>query len=184
MMKTLLSTLLAVLLLCSLSFSQVPKLGVGGYGGMNIPIVQDDQGNGTAFGILARVSVLPFLIAEPNVMFGKWGDPGKIEGVDLGLEGSKIKSYGIDALLGAYPGRLGIKPYFVAGVASYKIENDDTHYEETKLGWSAGLGIGFGVAPSFDLDLRGKLLVAPQEEGSKKALTITGGLVYYLGIGL
>ncbi len=159
--------------------AQTPKIGIGAFGGMNMPILQDDQGNGTVFGIKAKVKIIPIILLEPNITFGKWGEPDPVDGVDL-PSGSKISSFGIDAILGGSPGAAGIKPFFLAGAGIYTVKNDDTGYDESKLGYSAGLGIGIGVGPKMDIDISGKAIFAPQEGGAKKAVFITGGLTYYL----
>ncbi len=160
------------------------KIGAGAYGGVNIPVVQQDQSMGTAFGLRARVSFLPILVAEPNVMFGKWGKPGEVEGVDLGIDGSKVTSYGIDVAIGAGPGKVGFKPFGFVGAGIYSIKNDDTGYDESKLGFDVGLGFMIGMVPYLDIDVRGTAIIAPQEAGSKKAIVVTGGLTYYFGIGM
>lgn len=170
-----------LMLMASVSFAQMPKFGVGGFGGINIPVVQDDQKSGTVFGLKGRYALMQMIIVEPHVSFGKWGDPDPIDGIDLGISGSKINSYGIDVTLGGMPGKKGLKPYGLIGVASYSVKNDDTDYDESKLGLAAGFGFAVGVSPLIDIDLRGKAIIAPQEEGSKKAIWILGGLNYYFG---
>jgi len=160
-----------------------PKLGVGAWAGMSIPVIQDDQESGMVFGFMGRFKVLPFLVLEPGMSFTKWGAPDAIEGITWDINGSKLTSIGINATLGGAPGVPGVKPFFVAGVASYKVKNDDTKYDESNLGWNAGLGIGYGISPAFDLDIRGLVVVAPQDNGSKKALSITGGLNFNFGAG-
>lgn len=173
---------LVLLLAAPLALAQEgPKLGVGAWAGMSIPIVQDDQESGMVFGFMGRYKLLPFLVVEPGISFTKWGAPDAIEGIDFGIDGSKLTSIGVNATLGGAPGVPGVKPFFVAGVASYKVKNDDTGYDNSKLGWNAGLGLGFGLSPAFDLDFRGLMIVAPQEGGSKKALSVTGGLNFNFG---
>ena len=172
--------ILGLMLLCvSLANAQAPKIGIGAFGGMNMPILQDDQGNGTVFGIKAKVKIIPVILFEPNMTFGKWGEADPIEGVTLG-SGSKINSFGIDAILGGSPGMAGVKPFFLVGAGIYSVKNDDTGYDNSKFGYSAGLGIGIGVGPKMDIDICGKAIFAPQDGGAKKAIFITGGFTYYL----
>lgn len=168
------------MLLCCLTIQAgESRLGIGAFGGLNMPIAQDDQSSGMTYGIAGRFRVLPFLTAEPNLTFTKWGRPDPISGVEM-PDGSDFNSIGLDVLLGGAPGIASIQPYFVVGVASYKVENEETLYDESGLGYSGGLGVGVGLMRSLELDVRGKLHVAPQEEGSKKALTLTAGLLYKL----
>ena len=182
-MKQLTVVLGLVLLLAvpQVTAQEGPKLGVGAWAGMSIPVIQDDQESGMVFGFMGRFKVLPFLVVEPGVSFTKWGAPDDIEGIDFGKDGSKLTSIGVNATLGGAPGVPGVKPFFVAGVASYKVKNDVNGYEQSNLGWNAGLGLGFGLSPSFDLDFRGLVVVAPQDNGSKKALSVTGGLNFNFG---
>lgn len=172
-----------ILILAPAADAQGIKLGVGGFGGLNIPIAQDDQGNGSVFGVMARVSFMSLFVAEPNVTFGSWGEPDPVNGFDLGIDGSSINSYGVDVTIGGLPGVRGLKPYGFVGAAIYSIDNDDTGYDESKLGYSLGLGLNFGIIPTFDIDVRGRMVIAPQDDGSKKAVYVTGGLIYYFNIG-
>ncbi len=173
-----------ILLLASVCQAQGISLGLGAFAGINIPVVQDDQGGGSVFGFKARINTPVFFVLEPNFTYSKWGEPDAVDGVDLGVDGSKITSFGIDATLGGVGGGKGLKPFAVVGAAIYKITNDDTDYDESKLGVSAGVGVLLGIMPNFDIDVRGKMFVAPQEEGSKKGIMATAGVNYYFGVGM
>jgi opacity protein-like surface antigen len=158
------------------------KLGVGVFGGLNIPILQADQKSGTEFGIRGRVGLTSFLVAEPNVSFVKWGKPDPVEGVDLGISGSKVTSFGLDVTLGGVPGLPGFKPFGVVGIGSYKFKNDDNpQVDQTKVGYSAGFGLAVRVVPKIDVDVRGKAVVVPWiNGGSKKSVSLTAGVGYSL----
>lgn len=178
---------LALALAASVEAQPTPKpvkLGIGVFGGTNIPIVQEDQASGSIFGARVRFK-LGFITLEPNATFSKLGDPGTVtvgdESLDLGIEGSKVNSFGVDATLGGAPGLPGFKPFFVVGIGSYKIENETTKYDESSVGFNGGLGFGIGLAPKFDLDIRGVAVIVPQGDGgSKKTAAITGGLTFNL----
>lgn len=158
------------------------KLGVGGFAGLSIPVVQDDQESGTEFGLRVRYGLGTMFVLEPYVSFVKWGGPDEIEGITWGIDGSKVTSFGVEATLGNSPGKIGLLPFLFAGAGSYKVKNDDTGYDQSKIGFSGGLGLGFGLSPQLALDFRGKLMVAPQKEGgSKKALGVTAGLNFNFG---
>ncbi len=157
------------------------SFGVGVAGGIDRPIAQDDQGSGTVFGFRGRLKAIPAIALEPNIFFTKYGQP-TYEDFDLGLDGSKITSYGVDATLGAGFGALGVKPYGVFGAGFYNIKRDQTLQDITRLGWSTGFGIELGVNPALGLDIRGKLVVIPTEGGgSKKSASVVGGVNYYFG---
>jgi len=170
---------LCILLTAPLALAQTPRLGAGVFGGISIPIVQKDQASGTEFGIRLRAKVLSFLTAEPNLTFTKWGKPDPIEGITLGIDGSKVTAIGLDATIGGLPGASGFKPFFVLGAASYKVKNDATQFDQSKLGYSGGFGFAIGFVPTIDIDVRSKLVIIPGEGGgSKKAVSVLGGLIY------
>lgn len=160
------------------SESAMPSMGVGVFGGVNIPIVQDDQDNGAVFGLRGRFKLLPILVLEPNITFSKYGTPADIEGVDFGIEGSKLTGYGLDITLGGVPGE-PFKSFVVLGIGSYTLKNDDTDFDETTVGYRGGFGVGVAIVRELDIDIRALGLVIPQEVGgSKKSALITGGLTY------
>jgi opacity protein-like surface antigen len=159
-----------------------PKFGAGVFAGLSIPLLQDDQSQGFEYGFKGRFGVASLIVLEPYVSFVKWGEPDPVDDVVLGIDGSKVTSFGLEASLGNSPGQMGLVPYFVAGIGSYKVKNEDTGYESSKFGFSAGLGLGVGLSPKFSLDVRGKAIVAPQEEGgSKKAIGATAGINFSFG---
>jgi opacity protein-like surface antigen len=182
----------AVLLVTgSMALAQSPaKFGVGVFGGISVPVLQEDQGNGTEFGLKGRWGLGSLFTIEPFFTSTKWGEPDPVaipDGgtFDLGISGSKVTSFGVEAVLGNGVGKMGIAPYFVAGFGSYKVKNDDTGFDHSSLGWSAGLGLGIGLTPQLGLDVRGKLVVIPQDpDGSKKSVGIVGGLNYTFGVGM
>lgn len=173
-------------LLPVLAYTQGVSFGVGVSGGFNMPIVQDDQGSGSTFGFKGIIKALPFVTLEPNVAFSKYGDPElDLEGITSDLEGSKMTSYGVDAVLGQPFGIPGFSPYALVGFGFYKSERDqvgDFEDEDTHFGWTTGLGVSYGFGHNMAFDIRGKFNLIPVDGGSsKKSIFIVGGLNYYFG---
>ena len=173
-----------MVLVAGMAAAQAPKIGVGASGGINVPILQDDQKAGSIFEIRGRLQALPFLAVEPKLSFSSYGSPDTFEDVVWDVDGSKLVAYGVDGILGG-GGGVGIRPFFIGGIGMYSISNDQTEAfleSQTKFGWSAGLGLGIGLAPQMELDVRSKLHVIMFEgSSSKKSLAIVGGLNYYFG---
>lgn len=171
--------MVCVLMLWGASPVVASGYGVGGFGGLNIPIVQDDQSSGTVFGVKGRMELARNVIVEPNLGFGKFGDAEFTFGT---REGSKINAYGVDVLLGSgFGGASGVNIFGILGAGVYSITRD---YDDdaTKFGWSTGLGLEFMMVPTLGLDVRGKVHVTSSEGGgTKKSATVTGGLNYYFG---
>ncbi len=167
------------------SIAQTVTFGVGVNAGLAYPIVQDDQGNGTIIGLKVIYSLGSLLTVEPNISFLKYGNPTSnvsgINGIYDGFEGSKITSYGVDAILGG-GGGTGLHPYLLAGAGYYNSKRDMTLQDETRLGFSGGLGFELGMGSAFSLDARVKLNVITSEGGgSKKSASASAGINYYFG---
>ncbi len=169
--------LLLFCLTASLSWSEQIRLGAGVTGGLELPIAQFDQSKGSTFEVKARVGIFPGVIFEPNLTFSKYGDPPTHEEFVPDIDGNKITSYGLDAVLGGSWGSYGVHPYFVFGAGFYNTTQDQIGLDNTDFGWSAGVGIELGVSPQLSLDVRGKAVVIPTDGGgSKKSGMITGGI--------
>jgi opacity protein-like surface antigen len=184
-MKRTVCMMLALAALATPVMSQGIKLGVGVNGGLDIPVLQDDQKQGTIFGFRGRVNLIPLITVEPNLMFTSYGDPDlddpDYEGITADLDGSKITSYGVDGTIGTGFGMPGFQPFGIAGIGMYKVKNDQTGEDDSNFGWSAGLGFGLGITPQIGADIRGKAVVIPIEGASKKSIVATVGLYYYFG---
>jgi hypothetical protein len=180
MRKVLLAFLLVLAAAMPLSAGPI---GIGGFGGANIPVVQEDQSAGTAFGLHGKIKLIPALVIEGNLTFSKYGETSiEIGSINNTIEGSKVNSYGIDLLLGGGLGGVpGFKPYGVFGAGFYKTSRDFDE-DATKIGWSAGFGFEINPVSKLGLDFRGKVIVISSDGGgSKKSALVTGGLYYYLG---
>jgi opacity protein-like surface antigen len=183
--KYVLLAMLGMVLLISAAEAGDLKLGVGATGGINVPIVQDDQKAGSIFEFRGRLQAVSMVVVEPKLFFSSYGSPETFEDIVWDVDGSKIVAYGIDALVGGGMGSQGFKPFIVAGVGLYSISNDDTKSfmaSQTKFGWSAGLGFGIGVTPAIDIDVRSKVhIITFEGSSSKKSVSVGGGLNYYFG---
>ncbi len=172
------------LLLCLLLISMaLPagaiKLGVGLSGGVNMPVLQEDQGSGTVFGLKGKLNILPGVSVEPNINFAAFGESKQEEFGNR--PGSKITSFGVDAILGSGLPGVGVKMYGILGGGIYKTtrEFDDS---ATKIGWATGLGLEVGITKKIGIDVRGKLNVISSEGGAtRKSAALTGGVNYYIG---
>jgi hypothetical protein len=182
MMRTTVIICILALLMSSVAMAQAPKIGLGVYGGLNYPVGQDDQAGGTIFGVRAKIKALPIITLEPQISFTSFGEP-EMDEITLGLDGSKVNAYGIDATIGAPFGGKGFAMFGVVGAGFYKYKRDQTSQDDTNLGWSAGLGFSIGLMPMASVDARGQAYVVPYDEGgSKKSVSVTVGLNYFFGM--
>ena len=119
---------------------------------------------------------------EPRLSFISWGE-AENDDFAMDLDGSKVTSYGVDAVIGAPFGGRGFAMFGVVGAGFYNIKRDQTYEDFTELGWCAGLGFAIGLAPSFGAEVRGVANVIPFEAGgSAKSGSVTVGLNYFFGM--
>lgn len=174
-MKRLLSVFFLMISMPPLSASAA-QTGVGIIGGVDLPIAQEDQGNGSVFGFKGKVSLIPGVVLEPNVNFTRLE-----AGYSFGARpGSKITSLGIDALLGAGMGSQGLRMYGILGAGYYSITRG--HDEDAgEFGWTTGLGCELGLISNTGFEIRGELdVISSEDGGTRKSAAIVGGLNYYL----
>lgn len=175
MKKALLSALAAIALLAS--GARAASIGVGVFGGTSVPVLQDDQDNGTLFGVRVPVKLVPLVTVEPffssSAMGDKTLDIGP--GVSVTREGSDVTSFGLDAML-TMGGPVRFYPFVGVGSAKFKRTGQD----ESFTSYHMGLGLGMSPVPKLSVDLRGELQAAVDGDVSRKMLNITLGASYSL----
>jgi opacity protein-like surface antigen len=183
---------LLLMLLLSLSSAHAYRVGVGGFGGLNIPLAQDDAKSGTAYGAKVRITLIPMIAVEPNFTYMANGDAeSEIESYDYGTqerEAGEFTSFGIDLIFGSVNGFTGLNVYGIGGISSSKFAREaDAIPDLTSMSYWFGLGLEYSVTDQISLDFRGKVLVFPYDDGndtgSRKNALVTVGLNYYFGEG-
>ena len=152
------------------------SVGGGAFGGVSIPILQDDSKQGTLYGLRLPVSVLPLLKVEPYWATTSLGDVEETFGtLTYTRDGGKVTAYGVNALL-SMGGPLRFYPF--VGIASHKLKREATE-DLSKIGYNFGLGLGFSAIPKFDVDVRGELNMITLGETSRKFANVTAGVSYH-----
>jgi hypothetical protein len=152
------------------------KIGGGAFGGLSLPVLQDDSKQGTIFGLRLPVSVLPLLTVEPFWVTTSLGDAEEtFGGLPYTRDGGKVTAYGVNALL-MMGGPVRFYPF--VGVASHKLTRKAAE-DLTKVGYDFGLGLGLSVIPKLDVDLRGELDMITLGETSRKFANVTAGVSYH-----
>lgn len=178
-MKTVAISILLVCLLMLSAQAGTIGLGAGMNGGLEFPIVQKDQKQGSVFGFKALIKLSPVVILEPCLSLINYGNP-EFEEFTSDLEGSKVTAYSLNAILGKSFGDVGINPYGLFGIGYYNTSNDQTGAESKNTGWSAGFGVEIGVSTRVGLDFRGRVAVISTDGGgTKKSGAMTAGINFY-----
>ena len=168
----------ALMLLLAAGAAHATGVGVGVYGGVSYPIIQDDVKSGTLIGFRAPISLVPMITVEPFYASSSLGDAEEtLGGIEYTRDGFDSKAYGVSVMLGN-PAGMGFKFYPFAGIGKYKLERTGTDIDE--MGYNFGLGIGIGATPKISLQIRGELEMVKTDETSRKFGNATVGLTYGL----
>lgn len=152
-------------------------IGIGAFGGVGVPILQDDNGRATEFGVRAPVSLIPLITVEPYFLSSNGTDKDQDlgGGVTITRSGIDVTGFGANAML-TMGGPVSFYPF--VGIGSHKLKRDGV--EETRTTYSFGLGLGISPMPKLTLHLRGQLDAAVQDETSRKWGVVTVGASYAL----
>jgi opacity protein-like surface antigen len=168
----------ALTLLLAAGAAHATGVGIGVYGGLSYPIIQDDVKSGTLLGLRAPVSLVPLLTVEPFYSSSSLGDAEEVlGGITYTREGFDQTAYGLNVVLGN-PAGMGVRFYPFAGIGKYKLERTGTDIDET--GYTFGLGIGVGATPKLSVQIRGEFEMVKTGDTSRKFGNATAGLTYGL----
>jgi opacity protein-like surface antigen len=172
MKKTIGIALLAVALFAGVAGAA--NVGIGAYGGVGIPILQDDNGRATTFGIRAPVSLIPLLTVEPYFTSSSGSDKDQdVGGTTITRTGIDVTGFGANAML-TMGGPVSFYPF--AGIGSHKLKRDGA--DETRTTFAFGMGVGVSPMPKLTIHIRGQLDAAVKDEASRKWGTVTVGASY------
>jgi opacity protein-like surface antigen len=174
--RTIPTVLLALVLTAGAAHALGVGIGAGAFGGVSIPLLQDDSKQGTLYGLRVPVTLLPLLKVEPYWATASLGDVDETFGtLPYTRDGGKITAYGVNVLL-ATGGPVRFYPF--VGMGSHKLTREGTE-DLSKTGYNFGLGLGFSLVPKFDVDLRGELNMITLGETSRKFANVTAGVSYH-----
>jgi hypothetical protein len=151
--------------------------GVGVFGGINIPIVQDDNGQGSSYGFRVPVAIHHVVTLEPYFATTSDGDVTQtILGTSYTRSGFSISSYGVNALL-TLGSKLQFYPFATAGTNKLtRVGSAD----QTMTGVGGGLGFGFSPVPKFMVHVRGAAQSMTQGGSGRLFADVTAGVSYAL----
>lgn len=171
-MKRLVASTAMIALLCGAGSAQAVSVGIGAFGGITYPIVQDDTGQGTQFGVRAPVSLMPLLTVEPYFASSSGGDADESFGTRSGLD---VTAFGANVLL---PFGTGFRFYPFAGIGSHTLKRTGSE-DVTHTGYNFGLGFGFSPPlAGLSIDVRGELNAVVDGDVSRKWGNATVGVSY------
>lgn len=165
--------------LCSTAMAR--PIGVGAFAGLNIPIVQEDAGNGPLYGARLRLVMTPFLALEPTLAYLKQGDVSvEVGNEEIDLDGGQSTALGVNVIVGSVGPPADLRIYGILGVASHAMKQEGTE-DESRFAMSLGPGLEIGVANKLALDFEARLhMISLEGGGARKNLGLSGGLIFFL----
>jgi hypothetical protein len=157
----------------------IGQTGIGGYGLTHVPILQDDAGTGTLYGLRGRFGVLPVLQAEASITIMKGGDEDvRVDGQTITLAAPDMTSFALNGLF-KMGGGVPVSTYFTAGVGwtTLRIAGADDTTEPT---FNIGAGAELGLGP-VSADVGPRLFIINTAGGaSRKNIGLLVGVNYYI----
>lgn len=176
MRKILLLALVALVLTAGVATAA--DIGIGAFGGISIPVLNDLSKQGSQFGVRVPVNLLPLLTIEPFYSASSLGDAEETFGPNsYTRDGGKVTGFGANALITF--GSPAFRLFPIVGIGSYKIEREGSD-DLTDMGYNFGLGLGFSPIPKLSVNVRGELNMVVTDETSQKAANVTAGVSYSL----
>lgn len=163
--------------------SALTDISVGAFGGLNIPLVQDDAKSGNGFGVKAKFSPVPMIAGAVFYESRDFGDPElTIFGQTMSIDGGKVSAFGAEVLIGNVGGGMGPHFYWTVGFCSYKWTRDGQD-DLSKIGYHIGPGFELVLPVNIGLEIRGKFEVIPTDGGgSRKNALVFIGANYHFGL--
>lgn len=174
-MKRLLALTLA-LLAASAGTAGAGGIGVGAYGGMSFPLVQEDVSQGSLMGLRFPVTLVPLVTVEPYWASSSLGDKDQtIGGLTYTRAGFDESAFGVNAML-TTGGPVQFYPF--VGLGSTKLKR--AGYDASLTTYNAGFGLGFAPVPKLSVHVRGEFQMAVDGGASRKFGNVTLGASYAL----
>jgi len=170
---------LALLLPLVPATAHAVDIGIAGFGGTSIPIVQEDVKTGGTYGVRVPVSIIPLVSVEPFFASSNLSDGEEtLGGVTYTRDGFQNSTFGVNAMLGSLANAPGIKFYPYLGIASTKLTRSGSD-DIKEVSYNFGLGAGLGFK-RVALHGRAELNMVKTDLTSRKFANLTLGLSYDL----
>jgi len=170
--------LLVWVLLAVASPVHAVTVGLGVFGGENLPLAQEDNDPGPQWGIRVPVHAVSNVTFEP---FFAIADGGRHEetfgGTTYDRIGFNVLSYGAIAAWGRMGLGSGFPVFPYVGIGSYRLAREGAE-ARTELGYSAGVGYAYALPVGFALQARSEVVVVPTDETSRRFVNLNVGVQF------
>ena len=172
------TTLCVWMLLAGASPVHAVTVGLGVFGGENMPLSQQDNDPGPQWGIRVPVNATAKLSFEP---YFSLADGSRHEetfgGTTYDRDGFDVLSYGAIAAWGHLGLGSGFPVYPFVGLGSYRLAREGTT-ARTELGYSFGVGYAYALPVGFALQVRSEYVHVPTDETSRRSVNLNLGVQF------
>ena len=176
MLKVFIFALLTGLLLTGAA--SAAQIGLGAYGGINVPVLNDLSKQGSDFGVRVPIKLGDLFSVEGFYSQSALGDvEDTFGGSSYTRDGGNLKAFGANALLTVGE---GFRVFPFAGVGSYRLTRSGSE-DVSDMGFQFGLGLGFLPDPAVErlsIDIRGEVDMVVTDQTSQKYAKATAGVSY------
>jgi len=179
MRKIFLTALLALAVGAGLAEAAGIRVGVGAFGGVSVPIVNDLSKQGSIFGVRVPVKLVPVVTIEPYFASSSLGDVSDDFGTPTTYtrDGGKVSAYGANALLTFGGDKFQLYPF--VGLASFKVTRAGAE-DISDSGYNFGLGLGISPISKLTIHVRGEFSMIATGDTSQKFANANAGVSYAL----
>ncbi len=165
-----------VLLALTSGVARAGSISLAAFAGMSYPVLQEDAGKGTLYGLRAPVRLLPLVVVEPFWGSTKLGDKVvTVADVSYTREGFDETAYGANVLF-AMGGPLSFYPLVGVGKTTLKRPGFDKSFTT----YDGGVGMRVAPVPKLGIDLRAEMQAVVDGETTRKFGNFSVGLSYSL----
>jgi hypothetical protein len=169
----------SLLLALSASTAGATAVGVEVFGGVAIPVVQEDNNNGPMFGIRVPVT-LPSVFTIEGFYSRIQGNQTEkyLLGEEYTRSGYDVSAFGANLILGQTGGS-GFSFFPYAGIMSNRLSRPGGQ-DFNNIGFDFGLGVGFSITPMLWIDARaeGAMIITESDNTSRKYGNLNVGIGY------
>jgi hypothetical protein len=155
-------------------------IGIGAFGGAEVPIVQEDAGSGAVYGIRVPISLMSFLSIEPYWSGASLSEADfESQGFTYERDGFDHDVFGAHFILGSLAVSDGFGFYPYVGIGSHTLKRTGSE-DIQDVGFDFGVGVGLAILRKVRLDLRGEMNMIVTGDTSRKFGTLSIGASYGL----
>jgi hypothetical protein len=147
------------------------------FGGVSIPVVQDDNNTGPQYGLRVPITLPAIFTIEPYYARSQGGETKiTLGGTEYTRSGFDVNTWGANLILGS-AGKTPFSIFPYAGLNTNRFSRTGSA-NFNDVGFNVGLGLGIGIIEKLWIDARGEGNIVVTEDTSRKYVNVNVGVGY------